>query len=129
MNVLFKYLNCKCDFLYYDVMIRKYETLIQTDHKIITIWQNTEKDQTVLKIRLIKNFVIIKFYNTRKNTFVFNDKKISSTISLNELYCLIKQEYKDVSSETQFKDEKIITTNMTFREVNEFILNIIDDSI
>jgi hypothetical protein len=110
-------------------MIRKYETLIQTDHKIITIWQNTEKDQTVLKIRLIKNFVIIKFYNTRKNTFAFNDKKISSTISLNELYCLIKQEYKDVSSETQFKDEKIITTNMTFREVNEFILNIIDDSI
>lgn len=104
-------------------MIRKYETLIQTGHNIITIWQNTEKDQIVLEIRLIKNFVIIKLYNRSKN------KNISSTISLNELYCLIKQEYKDVSSETQFKDEKIITTNMTYREVNEFILNIIDESI
>lgn len=110
-------------------MIRKYETLIQTGHNIITVWQNTEKDQIVLEIRLIKNFVIIKLCNRSKNTFAFNNKNISSTISLNELYCLIKQEYKDVSSETQFKDEKIITTNMTYREVNEFILNIIDESI
>ena len=61
-----------------------------------------------------------------KDTYIYKDKETMTELTMNELYCLIKQEYKDISSETQFNNERIISTNMTFKEVKEFILRILD---
>jgi hypothetical protein len=43
-------------------------------------------------------------------------------LTLTNLYCIIKQKYKDVSSETKINDERIISTNMIFKEVNVEIM-------
>jgi hypothetical protein len=49
-----------------------------------------------------------------------------TVLTMNELYCIFKQEYKVVSSEIEINNERIISTNMTFNEVNEFVLGILN---
>jgi hypothetical protein len=101
----------------------KKKTVLSLRQNNILIWQNTERSQEVLTIKCIKNFVIIKLTTLNKDTYVYNDKETMTEVTMNELYCIIKQEYKDISSETQFNNERIISTNMTFKE---FILGILD---
>jgi RecB family endonuclease NucS len=104
----------------------KKSTILSLRQNTIIIWQNTERSQEVLTIKCVKNFVIIKLSMSNKHTYIYKDKEIMTEVTMNELYCIIKQEYKDISSETQFNNERIIATNMTFKEVEEFILRILD---
>ena len=104
----------------------KYKTVLSLRQNNIIIWQNAERSQEVLNIKCVKNFVIIKLSMLNKDTYIYKDKETITEVTMNELYCIIKQEYKDISSETQFNNERIIATNMTFKEVEEFILRILD---
>jgi hypothetical protein len=95
----------------------------------VAIWciSNINKNTDSILIKQYKNFIIMSLkLNSHISMGRYHENKKILSIDILELWCILLQEYKDVSTINNSKEKSLLVTNMSWNDIKSFLRSILD---